>query len=54
MPGIQMQFSQKQNTFSGFFRAVLKCTLNFEHFRKKITLIADLFLKLRTPKDVVR
>ena len=49
-----MKFSQKQNTFSGFFRAVLKCTLNFEHFRKKITLIADLFLKLRTPKDVVR
>ena len=26
---------QKQNTFSGFFLAFLKCALNLEHFEKK-------------------
>ena len=32
---IQMQLSQKQKTFSGFFCAFLKSSLNFEHFQKK-------------------
>ena len=32
---IQMQLSQKQKTFSQFFAAFLKSTLNFEHFEKK-------------------
>ena len=27
--------SQKENTFSGFFLAFLKCALNIEHFQKK-------------------
>ena len=27
--------SQKQNTFSGFFIAFLKCALNLEHLGKK-------------------
>ena len=27
--------SQKQNTFSGFFLAFLKCALNLEHLGKK-------------------
>ena len=27
--------SQKQETFSGFFLAFLKCALNLEHFQKK-------------------
>ena len=27
--------SQKQETFSGFFLAFLKCALNLEHFEKK-------------------
>ena len=27
--------SQKQDTFSGFFLAFLKCALNLEHFEKK-------------------
>ena len=26
---------QKQNTFSGFFLAFLKCALNLQHFEKK-------------------
>ena len=32
---IQMQLSRKQKTFSGFFSAFLKSSLNFEHFQKK-------------------
>ena len=28
---LQAQISQKQKTFSGFFIAFLKCTLNLEH-----------------------
>ena len=31
---IQMQVSRKQNTFSQFFAAFLKSSLNFEHFQK--------------------
>ena len=32
---IQMQLSQKQKTFSQFFCAFLKSSLNFEDFQKK-------------------
>ena len=32
---IQILLSQKQKTFSEFFSAFLKSTLNFEHFQKK-------------------
>ena len=31
----QILLSQKQKTFSEFFAAFLKSTLNFEHFQKK-------------------
>ena len=31
----QTPLSQKQKTFSQFFIAFLKCTLNLEHFQKK-------------------
>ena len=50
----QILLSQKQKTFSGFFSAFLKFTLNFEHFQKKMTLIADVFPKLQSPKKVIR
>ena len=32
---IQMQLSQKHETFCEFFCTFFKCTLNFEHFQKK-------------------
>ena len=32
---IQILLSQKQKTFSQFFSALLKSTLNFEYFQKK-------------------
>ena len=40
---IQILLSQKQKTFSRFLSPFLKSTLNFEHFQKKINLIAELF-----------
>ena len=51
---IQMHLSQKQNIFSEFFSAFFKSILNFEHFQKKMTLIAYVFLKLPTTKDMLR
>ena len=50
---IQIQLSQKRKTFSQFFSAVLKSRLNFEYFAKKMTVIANIFLKSRTPKNAV-
>ena len=51
---IQILLSQKQKTFSEFFSAFLKSTLNFEHFQKKIKLITDVFPKLPSSKNVIR
>ena len=51
---IQILLSQKQQAFSQFFSPFLKSTLNFEHFQKKMTLIADVFPKLPSPKKVIR
>ena len=54
MQSIQMHLSQKQNIFSEFFSAFFKSALNFEHFQKKMTLIAYAFPKLTTTKNVLR
>ena len=51
---IQILLSQKQKTFSQFFSAFFKSTLNSEHFQKKINLIADVFPKLPSAKKVIR
>ena len=51
---IQILLSQKQKTFSEFFSAFLKSTLNSEHFQKKINFIADVFPKLPSAKKVIR
>ena len=51
---IQILLSQKQQAFSQFFSAFLKSTLNFADFQKKMTLIADVFPKLPSPKKVIR
>ena len=53
-PPIQMQLSQKENFFSQFLSAFLKSRSNLEHFQEKMTLTPDAFLKLRTPKNMVR
>ena len=49
-----MLLSRKQKTFSQFFSSFLKSRFNFEHYQKKDDLIADVFPKLRTPKNMVR
>ena len=51
---IQILLSQKQKTFSQFFSAFLKSTLNSEHFQKKLTLITDVIPKLPSPEKVIR
>ena len=50
----QMHLSQKQNVFSQFFDGFFEFALNFKHLQKKMTLIAYVFLKLPTTKDVLR
>ena len=50
----QLQLSQKQKTFSEVIAAFSKARLNFEHFQKKLTLITDVFPKLRTRINVVK
>ena len=54
METIQMLLSQKQNIFSQFFSSFFESALNFEHFQRNITLIAYVFPKLPTTKDVLR
>ena len=49
---VQMQLSEKLETFPRFFIAFLKSALNFEHFEKKMSLMAEVFPKLLTLKDV--
>ena len=51
---IQMLLSQKQNIFPQFFSSFFEFELNFEHSQKKISLIAYVFPKLATTKDVLR
>ena len=50
----QMHLSQKQIIFSQFFSEFFESTLNFERFQKKMTLIAYVFQKSPTTKDVLR
>ena len=50
---IQIQLSKKPKTFCCFFIEFLECKLNVEHFEEQLNLIAYVFLKLLTPKDVV-
>ena len=46
--------SETKNIF-WFFKKFSEFRFNLEHFqKKKMTLIADVFLNLRTPKSVVR
>ena len=54
MHTIQMHLSQKRKIFSEFFAAFFESALNFEHFLKKMTLIAYVFPKLPTTKNVLR
>ena len=54
MQRIQTHLSEKQKTFCEMIFTFFKSKSNFQHFQKNMTLIAYVFPKLRTPKDVVR
>ena len=54
MHTIQIHLSEKEKIFSEFFAAFFESALNFEHFQKKMTLIAYVFRKLPTTKNVLR
>ena len=48
-----MQVSRETKNFSEIFFALLKSSLNFEHFlQKTMTLVAEVFPKLQTPKHM--
>ena len=47
MHTIQMHLFLKQKIFSRFCSAFSESALNFEHFQKKMTLIAYVFRKLK-------
>ena len=49
-----MPLSQNQKIFSEFFSAFFESALNSEHFQKKMTLIAYVFPKLSTTKNLLR
>ena len=49
-----MQLSTKTIDFSSIFFCNFKTYISLEHFQKKMTLIANVFLKLQTPKNAVR
>ena len=49
-----MHLSQKEKNFSKFFSAFFESALNSEHFQKNMTLIAYVFSKLPTTKNMLR
>ena len=54
METIQMHLPQELKFFSEFFSTFFESALNFEHFQKKIALIAYVFPELPTTKYVLR
>ena len=54
MQTIQMNLSRKQKSFSEFSSTFFESALSLEHFQKKMTLIAYVFPKLPTTKNVLR
>ena len=50
-----MHLSEKQKIFPQFLSAFLKARLYLDIFNEKVTLIiADVFVKLRTPKCLMK
>ena len=45
---------KNESFFSEFYSAFFESALNFEHFQKNMKLIAYVFPKLPTSKDVLR
>ena len=54
MQTIQMHLSQMQKICSQFFSAFFESALNFEHFQKKLNVIAYVVPSLPTTEEVLR
>ena len=54
MHSIQTHLCEKQKIFSQYFSAFFESALNFEHFQKKMTLIAYVIPKIPTTKNLLR
>ena len=54
MQTIQMHLSQERKFFSQFYSAFFESALYFENFQKNMKLIAYVFPKFPTSKDVLR
>ena len=54
MHTIQMHLSRKQKSFSEFSCTFFDSALSLAHFQKKMTLVAYVFRKLPTTKNVLR
>ena len=54
MQTIQMYLPQKWSILTQFICVFVESSLNFEHFEKKMTLIAYVFPKLPTTGEVLR
>ena len=54
MPTIQMHLCKKRKIFSEYFSAFFESALNSEHFQKKMILIAYVFPRIPTTKNVLR
>ena len=54
MQTIMLHLCQEPKFFSEVFSAFFESALNFEHFQKNKTLIAYVYPKLPTTKDVLR
>ena len=54
MQTIMLHLCQEPKFFSEVFSAFFKSALNFENFQKNMTLIAYVFAKLPTRKDMLR
>ena len=51
---IQLQLSEKQKNFSGFFAAILKSRLNFENFSRKDDPESFCIFEITDSENVVR
>ena len=50
---LEAQLSKKKNNSSEIFLSFLKYAFNLDHLEKKMSILAELFLELFTPKEVV-
>ena len=51
---IRCNYLKNKKHFLNFFFVFLKSIVNFKHFPKKMTLIADVFPEMLGPRNILR